>query len=175
MGDINLLNLLQTITQKLFVIIGGTGGILYWWDRIQNRSRLKVHSWDETLLDDYGSESYFINFEIESLGNESNSLGKFISLRGFTGANKKFLCNFVIESSDRNLPPHTPQSFKALLHSGVKPVDLLFSWFKRYTIVPTRGRSIKIYIRSANKIRLSYLRYEYEPFMAYRFNRRYES
>jgi len=175
MGDINLLNIFQAITKNILVFIGGTGGILYWWDRLRNRSRLKVYSWDETLLDDSGSESYFINFEIESLGNESNSLEKFIYLRGFTGANKKFLCTFIIESPDRNLPPHTPQSFQALLHSGSTPTDLLFSWFKRYTIVPTRGRSIKIYIRSADKIRISYLRYEYERFMSHWFKRRYKN
>lgn len=175
MGDINLTTL-QSFANNLLVFIGVAGGFAYWWDRIQNRSRLKVYSWDETLLDDHGRESYIINFEIENLGNKSNSLEKGISLRAFTGKNEKFLCTFAIEESlDRNLPPHTPQSFQALLYSGATPTDLMFSWFKRYTIIPTRGRGKKIYIRCADKVQLSYLRYEYECFMAHRFSRRYKN
>lgn len=175
MAEFNLLTFLQDFTQKLLVIVGGSGGIVYWYDRFLNRSRLKIHTWDETQYDDFGTESYFIDFEIESLGNESNSLEKYISMRSFSGANNKFLCNFIIERPDRNLPPHTPQSFRAHLHSGITTEDLVFSWFKRYSIVPTRGRGKIIYIRCADKVRLSYIRYEYERFMAYWFNRRYEN
>jgi hypothetical protein len=174
MGDYNLFTILKSYIKNLLFLIGGSDGNLYWWDRIRNRSPLKVLSWDETISNESGTDVYFIKFDIENLGNESNSLEKFISLRGFTETNNEFLCNFDIKNPDRNLPPHTPRSCQAFLHDGVKPADLLSSWFKRYTIVPTRGQSKKIYIRSADLIPLSYLRYEYERFMANWFNRRHE-
>ena len=76
MGD--LLNNLTGIGKNLLVFIGVLGGLVYWWDRFQNRSRLKLHSWDETLLDEGGKENYIINIEIESFGTKASSLEKYI-------------------------------------------------------------------------------------------------
>jgi len=73
-----------------------------------------------------------------------------------------------VKDTDRRLPPHTPVRLTAVLPTedlwGAElprdEADVLgFLWFKTYTFTPTRGRSLRIRMRSADRVPLGRLRF----------------
>jgi hypothetical protein len=73
----------------------------------------------------------------------------------------------IDQSAKRTLPPSTPITFTAVnqLRAGRELSDKLgFMFFKTYTFAFTRGGRVKVRIRSADHVRLSWKRYVFERF-----------
>jgi len=163
-----IFNYLTSDPLRILSLVGGSGGLVYWYDRYRNRTRLRVKLLDLGLSPHYGKQQLCIRFEAENLGTLPVSLEPLVLLSGIIPVvmRKKLgprlqrnLYNYEIISQDRNLPPHAPKIFEAYGDvDDIRP----FLWFIIYRFTPTRGKVRKIRIRSSDKFRLSCLRYVYE-------------
>lgn len=73
----------------------------------------------------------------------------------------------IDESAQRTLPPSTPVTFTAVNRLGAGRDlrnTLGFMFFKTYTFAFSRGGTVKVRIRSADHVRLSWKRYVFERF-----------
>ena len=124
-----------------------------------------------------------VRFEIENIGDET-SLTPTVVLTGYLpkprgerrrrttlGTRRRF--DFRVKEVDRRLPPHSPARLTAVLPTediwGAELPDgegdvLGFLWFKTYTFAPTRGRPLRYRVRSADGVRLSWVRFWLERF-----------
>lgn len=141
---------------RLLYVIGGSGGIMYWWDRLTKRPKLAVRiNMEETIAD-----RIRLNFEVENRSHLATSLEQEILFRGY---NPKIRTNvktiFVIDAKDRNLSPYAPKEFEAWAEDLP---EYYFLWFKTYIFRPTKGRKLKIRVRSAHLDQISFLRFYYE-------------
>lgn len=123
-----------------------------------------------------------IRFEVENLGRET-SLQPTVVLKGYLPAprsNRKGAITyrrcrfeFLIVSADRHLAPHTPLRLEAIrptedtygapIPSYERETEHLGRlWFKVYTFKPTRGRPIRVRVRSADGVRLGWWRFSGE-------------
>jgi len=150
---------------RILTLIGGAGGLLYWYDRYRNRTRLRVMLLDFGLTSKSAGQQACIRFEAENLGTMPLSLDPLVSLTGIVPVVMQRKSgprlhrdsyNYKIETTDRSLPPHTPKVFEAYGESDdMRP----FLWFITYTFKSSRGKVKKIRIRSADKYHLSLARY----------------
>ena len=162
---------------RILSLIGGTGGLVYWYDRYKNRSRLRVMLLDLGLMPRAGKQQAYIRFEAENFGTIPISIEPYVLLKGFIplavqkkSGHKLKRSSYVyeIDSNERNLPPHVPKIFEAFDNVGeMRP----FLWFMTYTFTPTRGKAQKLRIRSAENFQLSYARYIYELLSYALFNK----
>jgi hypothetical protein len=108
-------------------------------------------------------------FGVENLGGETTSLLPAITLAGFDPKRRRRVFTFVI-SPPRDLPSHIERRITATLQkTDVYGADLPgwaraaevlgFLWFKTYTLIPTRGRAVKVRIRSADGVPLRRVRF----------------
>ncbi len=120
-----------------------------------------------------------LKFEAENLGTRITSIEPIVRFHGLLPRPKgerpvdgiklvPYRLEFKIdENAQRTLPPSTPIAFTAVnqLRAGRELSDKLgFMFFKTYTFAFTRGRKVKVRIRSADKVRLSWKRYWLERF-----------
>jgi hypothetical protein len=129
---------------RLLTLLGGSGGALYWFDRIRNRTRVKVRLLRERFTEDSDAS---VEFEITNVGQDPTSLEPTFVMTGFTPKGARRSIIFDVESQDRHLPPHVQKRITA-----VAPRDpvLVFLWFKTYRILLTRGASARLRIDMAN-------------------------
>ncbi len=130
---------------RILTVIGGAGGVVYWWDRFRNRSRLRVRLLSETSAT--GSPA-ILRFEAQNLGSGPMSLEPVVVLTGYTPMKREpRLYYFAIaQTTDRSLPPHSPRTFDA-----TSPTDdegaMGFLWYRQYTFSATRGRTRRVLTR----------------------------
>ena len=150
---------------RLISLIGGSGGIVYWFDRYKNRTRLRVRL---LRLGIDPSEACIV-FEAENIGNSPMSLEPLVYLKGIIPTEmrkergrrlKLSKYSYEIGSPHRSLPPHVPQRFEARCDEvdDMRP----YLWFMTYKFTPTRGRPRKIRVRSGVDVRLLYAKYLWE-------------
>jgi hypothetical protein len=174
---IDLLKYFKTDPMRILALVGGSGGLVYWIDRYQNRVRIKIKLIDLGLFQKQGESKSTLIFEAENLGAKQTSLESQIFLYGFIPKvvqrdsvkkikRKKYV--FQIESSERTLQPNVPKTIKAKAN-----VDQMtpFLWFMTYIITPTRGKTCKIRVRSANKTVINFFQYIIELSGYILFNR----
>ena len=163
-----LINYFKTHPMSILALLGGSGGFFYWLDRYQNRMRIKIKIIDLGLFQKQGESKSTLIFEAENLGTKTTSLDSQILLYGFIPKvvqhepAKKISCKkyvFQIESAERTLPPNVPKIIKAKAD-----IDQMtpFLWFMTYIISPTRGKTCKIRVRSANKTEINFVQYVIE-------------
>lgn len=162
---IDILKYFKTDPMRILALIGGSGGLVYWIDRYQNRMRVKIKLIDLGLFQKQGESKSTLIFEAENLGTKPTSLKSQVFLYGFLPKDvqresakkirrKKYV--FQIESSERTLQPNVPKIIKA--KANVDPMAL-FLWFMTYVISPTRGKTCKIRVRSASKTVINLFQY----------------
>jgi hypothetical protein len=143
-------------------------------DLYRNRTRLRVRLLEEQF---YSQTSPGLKFEVENLGTSVTSIEPLVRFDGFLPRPKgeefvegfklvPFHLDFKIdENTPRTLPPSTPITFTVVnrLNAGREISDRLgFMFFKTYTFAFTRGRKVKVRIRSADHVCLSWWRYLFE-------------
>ena len=138
---------------RLLTLLGGSGGVLYWADRIRNRTRVRVRLLREKFID--GPDA-IVDLEITNVGKDPTSLEPSFVVTGFTPKGKTRTFTFEVQSEDRHLPPHVQKRIVArTAHDSV----LVFLWFKTYRVALTRGSTAKLRIEMFNGERLSWLRF----------------
>lgn len=174
----DLINYFITDPLRILTVIGGTGGLLYWYDRYQNRSRIKIRLHALGLVPNSSDKKKHIIFEAENFGASPVSLEPYVLLKGIVPVEVRLKPNrrlfwskysYKIETSERYLPPHQPKRFQA--SSDHDDAASPFLWLMTFTFLATKGRPHRIRIRSADGCRLSYLRYIYELAIFTAFNK----
>ena len=156
---------------RVLTLVGGSGGLVYWYDRYKNRTRLRIKILNLGLTQpDPNNNKMRIQFEIENLGTKPTSIDNLVYVSGITpkcipnSTGKKHTFTYKLNNADRNLPPHDPRTFEAYANWDDR---MRFIWFIRITFTATRGRSKTIFIRSISNKRLNGLRYIYERYIKY--------
>lgn len=128
---------------RLLTLIGGAGGVLYWWDRIRSRPRICGRIIEEHSPTAYGQ---LLKFEIENRGSAATSLSPKVIVTGYDPKGVKRRFEFDLgakeiygqEPQDRALPPSVPKKFSAMADDIEGVYGLLF--FKTFKFIPTKGR-----------------------------------
>ena len=105
---------------RLIYLIGGTGGIWYWYNQWRDRVRIRVQIIEEKpFISDDMNECSTMKCEVENLGSRSTSLQATVSLTGYTPSGEFRRLEGRIESLDRHLQPNKPKiiivDFQSLL------------------------------------------------------------
>ncbi|SRR5260370_41903694 len=144
-------------------------------DLYRNRTRLRVRLLEEQFYSQQTPPG--LRFEVENLGTTATSIEPIVRFHGFLPRPKgeqfadgvklvPFSLDFKFdENTQRTLPPSTPITFTVAnqLRAGRELSDRLgHMFFKTYTFAFTRGRVVKIRIRSADHEQLSWGRYVFE-------------
>lgn len=138
---------LLTDPLKILTLVGGSGGVMYWYDRYRDRPRLSIHSINETG----GTREWRATFEVELLGRRETSLLPVVELTALDVGGDKVSArlHWQTDGESRRLEPHTIRSVTAVLDESQttsSAADLTFSSFRRYTVRLTRGRKAVIRI-----------------------------
>lgn len=145
---------------RIIYLIGGSGGVLFYWDRWKNRIRLRV----ELLKELFSDNKYVVSFEVENLGSKVTSLEKDIFLTGLNPKMKAKKIEFEIASKERTLTPHVPTVIEAIakedsiINDPDYAEDISFYFFRQYKIKLTKGKTKKIRFRIF-KHRLGFIPY----------------
>ena len=124
-------------------IIGGSGGLMYWFDRWWNRPRIRVSVVKELPARDGEAR---VELEVENLSDGPNSLAPEIMMDGWSPTRKHEQFFFSITAdSPRHLPPLTPLRVTATTSDPKSVFGYL--WIRRYRISATRGRPRVIRLR----------------------------
>lgn len=149
---------------QLLPLIVGSGGLLYWWDRLfKIRPKLAGRIISETspMLD-----QVLLRFEIENRGRVQTSLNPMILVIGYSPKGVKQEFEFDLESKrivgpqKRSLPPFEPKNFSALASNAGNDYDFLL--FRTYKFSAAKGKGLKIRVRSADLDKISFFRFYYE-------------
>lgn len=142
------LSALRSVVEFILLVIGGSGGLMFWYDRFQHRPRLRIHSFKETFIyNPVYSDLPRLVVEIENLGLTTTSLDQTIMLHAFDLKGKRCQFNFTV-SKDRNLPPSQPLIMvaHAISINSNEASKLNFLFLKSYTLRLTRGGTQKVYL-----------------------------
>jgi hypothetical protein len=96
---------------RLLTVLGGSGGLAYWVDRLRNRPRLKLRLVSERFHDN--STPAKVEFEAINVGNEPTAIEPIVRLVGYTPTRRRRTFDFAIQSLDRQLPAQAPKLFIA--------------------------------------------------------------
>ena len=143
---------------RLLTMLGGSGGFVYWINLYRNRMRIRIRMFREKCMAT-DNQKTFLEFEAESIGNMPTSLEPKIILTGYSPKHEFRVFEYLIDSHDRSLSPNVPKPFEASTKYD-KILPHLF--YKTYRFTPTRGKSLKIRIRNAKGVVLSFPRFLYE-------------
>jgi hypothetical protein len=164
-----ILNYFAQDPLKILYVLGGSGGLLYWWDRYRNRPRLNVRLLDEEFdVKEAPHLQITTRFEVENVGTEKTSLEPEVLFSAYTVKGEHQRCSHTIIEGDRALPPFTPKVITLIVK---EKASYPFLWFRTYIFRLTRGRAKRLRIRSEDKIRLSYPQFLYELGRFRAFNR----
>ena len=145
---------------RLLTLIGGSGGLLYWWDRFRSRPRVRFYRLKDVFHVPGSGDYAQIRFEAENVGSEPTSLEPTVAVVAYTTHARPYSLRYRIAFADRSLPSHVPKEFTAV--AELKADSLPFLWFRSYLFVPTRGRAIRVRVRNVAGKRLSRYRYVLE-------------
>lgn len=149
---------------RLLTLVGGSGGLLFWYDRYKNRTRLSIKIINLGLNQPSDSNKASMKFEVENLGTLPNSLRPSLYLSGITpkwvpnSTGKRYTFEYKLNETDRNLPPNSPVIFEAYSTWDKK---MKFMWFIKIKFKATRGRGKTMFIRSFSNEELSQSKYMY--------------
>ena len=133
---------------KILYLLGGSGGLVYWWNLFKNRPRIKVRLFSEEL-NSVNSTCMKVTsiFEVENIGSTPTSLAPNIIFTGYTPKKERRSKAYPISEEDRSLPPFTPKKFSLVIVEGEYP----FLHYRTYFFRVTRGGNKRLRILSANK------------------------
>ena len=141
------------------MIVGGTGGLVYWWDRWRYRTRVQIR--DIKISTSQDNQHSVLSFEAENLGHSPTSIQSAVIVMGCGPKKERFKYTFTITSGDRNLPPNMPKTFVAQ-----RPLPLVFEivalWYRTHTFRLTRGRKVCVRLRNVSGTRLPFWHFHFE-------------
>ena len=119
-----------------------------------------------------------INFEITNLRKKPIYINRKVLLEAYMPKYQgihlikfyKIKIHFIIKDENKRIEPEEPKKFTATSNQGEEVSSL---WFKKYTLRTTLGIARRLYVRSADSVVLSYLRYDYELFLSRWFGDRF--
>lgn len=123
-------------------IVGGSGGLVYWWDRWRGRPCLSVKILREKKEDGKAR----VEIEVENTGSDPNSIQPGISFDGWTPKRRHRRMYFEIQEDERRgLAPYDPTRIYAVARDPDS--SYYFLWLRRYRIAATRGRTRLVRLR----------------------------
>lgn len=143
---------------KALGAIATPGGIWIWFDKYRNRIRVRVHSLAFPPGDPIART---IVFEAENICDTLTSLEPTFTMTGLTPERVMRTYTFTIDGKDRQLSPHIPKQILAV-HNNKENGRMLFLWYMTFTIPLTRGSTIKLRYRNANREILGFFRFHLE-------------
>lgn len=147
---------------RILYILGGSGGIIYWWDRWRNRPQIRVRLLNEEFNSiDEDTLEITTTFEVENLG-DLTSLEPNVEFSGYTPRQEKKNIIQPIVENDRSLPAHTAKIFTLRIRETGKYPFLLL---RTYVFKVTRGKGKRIQIWSESGNKIGSLHYVYALFM----------
>lgn len=178
---IHIIDYLTSDPLRILTIIGGSGGLLYFYDRIRNRTRIIIRLFETNCSSD---NPFKISFDVENLGAMQTSLEPHIELTAYIYDNKynhtitdrlsktvKYI--FVVDNKCiRSLPPREPRKMHATCYSNAF-FNGSFHVLCICKFSISTGHTYKVRLRSIDDKRLSFWRYVYEKYMYILFRRLY--
>ena len=146
---------------KILYVVGGSGGLVYWWDRYRSRPRLRVRLLDEQF--EVKVSPYLeirTRFGVENIGTEKTSLEPNVLFTGYSVKGQRGRFRHTIVEDDRDLPPFAWKEITLFLVTD--EATFPFRWYRTFEFRLTRGSGKWVRIRSEDKVRLSYVRFLYE-------------
>lgn len=138
----------------LLKVIGGSGGLVYWWDRWRDRPKIGVRVVRERSDDGHAE----VELEVENHSDEMNSLQPGFSFDALSPTKKWEQYQFTWDSAeDRALPPFEPRRLRARSKDPMS--KFVFLWLRRYQIPATRGRTKVRRLRWVEGPRIGVFRY----------------
>ena len=128
---------------RILTIVGGAGGLVYWFDRWRYRTRVQVR--DIGTSTSQNRKHSLLSFEAENLGKLPTSIRSDVLVTGCGTKKERFKYTFCISSGDRNLPPNEPKQFSAQRPMTFEIVGL---WYRKHVFRLTRGRKICVRFRN---------------------------
>lgn len=148
---------------RLLYLLGGSGGLWYWFSLWRDRIRIRVVVKNETFdLTTHPNLRVMAEYEIENIGGNVTSISPTVLITGYTPDRKFMKASFQIDDLDRELPPFKPKLFRAEFEL---PATYPFLLLRTYTFTPTRGSKRRLMVWSASLLNLTYRRFLYELFM----------
>jgi len=146
---------------RILYVVGGSGGLVYWWDRYRNRPRLIVRLVDEQF--EVKVSPYLevrTRFEVQNIGPEATSLEPNVRFTGYSDKGQRGRFRHTIVEDDRDLPPF---SWKEItLFWATDDATYPFRWYRTFDFRLTRGSGKSVRVRSEDKVCLTYMRFLYE-------------
>jgi hypothetical protein len=150
----NIITYLTDDLMRLLYILGGSGGISYWYQLWRTRVRLRVKvigDQTQTVSAD-GFVTAGVIFDCINIGRHTTSLKPEIKIRACTSISSKRYQTYVLHlEGDLMLPPHENKRFKA---EAKLEADYVGAMYKAYEIRPANGFSARFNTAGkAHKIR----------------------
>lgn len=126
---------------RVLYLIGGAGGLVYWWDRVRDRRRLAVR-----IMEDEPMKGG-LTVEVTNEGSKATALRPLIRAKAYDVKRRRVRMDYDVQELERSLPPHAPR----VLHATAREPDAGWGWthLRVYTFRPTRGFRARVRIWSA--------------------------
>lgn len=140
---------------RILTVVGGSGGVFYWLERLADRPRLRVKILRETTT----PSNPRVQFEARNVGSSPMSLEPIVILVGYTPQGRRLAVQYTVgPESPLSLPPQVVQNITASAPPD-PDAHIGFLWYRRYTFAATRGRPRHAYLRKVNGRRLLALQF----------------
>jgi len=146
---------------RVLTVVGGSGGLLYWFKLYRDRTRLEVRFLDKKTWGGPRGEMVVFTIEVTNLGGRPIALRPEISMSGYTLARHRRAAVFHIRGSDRGLPPHQPHTLKA---EAAVDEAFEFLWYVVFRLVTTAGSITRVRFRNIDRVVLSLPQFAWELF-----------
>ncbi len=148
---------------RFLYLLGGAGGVMYWFDRFVNRVRLKVRLISEEY--DIKENPYLkvmSKFEVENIGRKKTSLIPTVGFKGYSyeyGDNSEPL---NVPEEERTLEPFQP---KTITLTTKTEANYPFLFYRAFKFRLNRGFAKTVRIRKEDKAVLNIVQYYFELLM----------
>lgn len=152
---------------KAVAAVAAPGGIWFWVDKYRNRIRIKVRA---IRLPRGDTSTRGITFEAENISSVLTSFEPEFSLTGYSPERVKQTYTFMIDGTDRQLPPHVLKTILGT-HNDVENRIMIFLWFMTFKLQLSRGRPVRIRLRNADFEQVGFFRFHWERLLFLCFGR----
>jgi hypothetical protein len=122
---------------RIMAIVGGSGGIMYWWDRFRDRPRFSVR------VTDVGLQT--VDLEIENTSDKANSIGSVVRLSGLDALGRVRKYAPPVPEGERSFDPFSPKTIRLRIKREPHMLGALINLEHVTVTIPTaRGRSIRL-------------------------------
>lgn len=164
----SIINYFQQDLLRILYVIGGGGGIWFWFDKWRFRTRIKVRLLSERYDSQYDYIMSEIQVECNNLGNLDTSIEPIVKITGINHDRKTKKYTLSIVETNRALKPHDPKTFN---FKGKCDHEFLFTRYRHYNFSLSRGFSKSVYFLRSRKTELNLLQFLYGKIRYKMFNK----